>query len=156
MGRCGLADWPCCAEKWGGGVNVGRPKGGRPRAGGIHRDRASFSCAGSPNVKGKWGWLKPQASGRGHHSSHPVSSGPAHSPPGFTQAALPPREPLGFCTLNSRRHISPVQEILSPSGYETLLPPSPQPPPPPPVSLQPCGLCGGLLTASSPRHQVMV
>lgn len=61
-------------------MNVGRPRGGRPRAGGIHIDRASFSCAGSPNVKGKWGWLKPQASRRGHHSSRAMSSGPAYGP----------------------------------------------------------------------------
>lgn len=70
-------------------------------------------------------------------------------PPGFAQAALLPRETLVFCTLSSRRHISPVQEILSPSGSEAVLPHPPTTPSSPSFS-EALWLVWGLLMASSP------
>lgn len=49
----------------GGGCERGETGRRKAQGRGIHINRAPFSCAGSPNVKGKWGWLKPQASGEG-------------------------------------------------------------------------------------------
>lgn len=93
----------------GGWVNVGDLREEGTGLGCTNKKSPNLLCGGSPTIRGKWRWSKPQASWAGPHSGHPVSSGsaaPLHHP----RPRLCPWSPISqrvsqsFFALSSRRH----------------------------------------------------